>query len=351
VHSIAAVVEGSRLKRLAQFAIQSCGPGLMGAVVCLLAVLLATPLGFSTFLGPLRPGSVSDFFAPALASESTFANGVRTRLAFGLSAIVLLMTSLGVALVTRAVVGAVLRNGWDDLRRSVLLLTFGGATVLFVVVLFVQTGQPQDDLLSFLFVRGGVAPGRFVQALVDVLNALTSVVTVWLAVAFSMLSAPVKADDRALGEFANRLRMLQVLLFLGAACLVSRVVQVYCLYAWPVTQLGEPAAAESIAVSVSAGVGTIYSIFLASVYLPAAAALSSRLRELRVEESERVFPPPAAQGRPAMTVDQVLALHGATGGSFKELGRVLAVLSPLLVGLLQGPVLAVLEKVAGGGHP
>jgi hypothetical protein len=344
-----AVGEGWRVKDLASFAGRTCLPALFGAAVCVLASLVMPLVGISVFFESAVPDSARTLFAAAAASESVVAASVRTRFAFGLSTVALLLTTAGVALLAGVVLNAVLRDERRSFRRPVLVLTFTGALAILVWALYAQAGDVTPGMLGFFFARAGMALGRPITTLIATLHGLTSAVTLLLAISFSMLSAPALAGDRGLRDLANRLSLLKVLLFIASACLVTRVVQIYALYAWPASQLAPAAGADSVALSTSAAVGVVYSLFLASLYLPVAAVLTSRLRQAKLDEAQKTRPSPAAGEGPPLSVEQTLTLYGAPGGSVKDLGRVMALLSPVLVGLLQGPILAVVQKVASGG--
>ena len=350
------------VKELATLAARSCIPGLLGAAVCLLALLVMPLLGFTAFFSPALPSdSTHALFSATAAVDrggAVVASGVRGRFALGLSTITLLLTAGVVLLATRAVIATVLDGTRRHLRTPVIALAFVGAALAFICSFVPQLLASGPDLWTFLLERAGIPPGGRMEVLMAVANAVTTAVTVLLAIAFSIVTAPPTKGPRQAAELANRLWLLKMLLYLAAACLVSRVVQVYSLHAWPGSQLDNAAAVESIAVSIGAANGVIYSLFLASVYLPAAMTLADRARSLRMgDDGAAPADPPAVttseatpQNRRPSSLDDLLALQRTSSGPIEDFGRVLAILSPVLVGLLQGPVLDMVKRLAGSGE-
>jgi hypothetical protein len=130
----------------------------------------------------------------------------------------------------------------------------------------------------------------------------------------------------------RRITRVHSLLYVGAAALAFRVLEMFFLYKWPGAWLGgSPAtSADRIALAVSTAYGFFYTGVLASLFLPTALVLGSHATALADESTVDA----------AGDHDEWLSKAGLQISPFQTFGRVLAILGPLIAG---GPVAKVID--------
>ncbi len=143
-------------------------------------------------------------------------------------------------------------------------------------------------------------------------------------------------EKKSAALLRRRIARAQALLFIGAAALALRALEMYFLYRWPGAWLTGPMAqsVDEIALAVSTAYGSFYTAILASVYLPTAFVLRSRANSLADESVAGT-----AEDHGAW-----LTKSGLRFLPFQEFGRLLVVLAPLIAG---GPVAKVIGLVGG----
>jgi hypothetical protein len=143
-------------------------------------------------------------------------------------------------------------------------------------------------------------------------------------------------DDLDEKQVMHRVRLLRPVLYVGAATFVIAVLRLSATHAWglsylpPDSDLGK--AVASLTTGIVGTMGTVYTLLIGGIYLPAAFILRARLRKIAATQ-----PDPEAW----------LASHGMGLSFFQFLPRVLALLGPLLAGPL-GELLIRATTVLGG---
>jgi hypothetical protein len=176
-----------------------------------------------------------------------------------------------------------------------------------------------------------------VEPMLEILNRLTFAAAAFVfAASGAILVVPsyrpqrpeeTEKHARSLSQSAET---LQLILYCGAIELVLSVMAIRALYAWAADFIVvEPAYAFSppgaIAGTVGTMVGALFSLVLASAYLPAAVLLYSRAREL------------ASTAKPNAPENERTEWLESRGVSFtlpRLISRALAVLGPLIAGSL-----------------
>lgn len=230
------------------------------------------------------------------------------------------------------------------LRRPALIVAAAVllTAVAYVGVLVMQVGTDfkftdpvMPDLFAKLFDRiEGDRPARLTAR---VLASLGMVLTIPLvAASVSLLGA--NEEREGLGELRRKLVRLRMLLYITATALVAGVVEAYGIHMTNIKP-NDPQEyiqhLHSLSSAITFGLGGGYSLLLLTVYLPTSFLLRRRIESSLSSEVD-------AEKRAAK-----LAEHGLNERWFSGLWRVLAVLSPLLAGLVDIPIGQVLGALAG----
>lgn len=144
------------------------------------------------------------------------------------------------------------------------------------------------------------------------------------------------SDELEETQLLKRVNLLRPVLYVGAVSLAIAVLRLSATHTWgasylpPASDLGKSVA--SLITGIVGSLGTLYTLVIAGVYLPAALLLRARIRELALRQ-------PDSQGW--------LASRGLTLSFPQYLPRVIALLGPLLAGPL-GDLLARATTALGG---
>lgn len=153
-----------------------------------------------------------------------------------------------------------------------------------------------------------------------------------LAVAASVILLWITPDEETAAVLLGRVGRMQLLLYVGATALTLRALEMFFFYRWPGAWLTAPTSADSVdrgAVAVSVAHGAFYSAVLASIYLPTAFLMRSRANSLAKRSVSSTDE----------TSDAWLAKSGLRVSPFHEVGRVVAILAPLITGASIGKVI------------
>jgi hypothetical protein len=257
---------------------------------------------------------------------------VVSRLFWGLSAAVFLLVSVGsliglVRLLSRSSAPRVLR-----VVMAALGIVAAGAMVAISL-----EGNPLTlplflDVLETTFERIGLEAGSLrLHLFTGLAGAVAILATFCSALCLVRDPSPTVDGVRA------RLAMLRRVLYLSAPVLVAGVVQTSTLHRLPAAFLAEPAAGAvaRFALGLAAATGTLWTLFLLGLYLPAAWILEGDVARL-VESAV----PDASHARR----NEWLAEAGLQSSPSQHLSRVAAMVSPLLAG---GPMASLFEALAG----
>jgi hypothetical protein len=167
-----------------------------------------------------------------------------------------------------------------------------------------------------------------IRAVVIVVNILASLAPMAVVLGASATLSPlVDADPaRLLTRLARRMRRLKNMVNLGSALLGAGVLHMQSWLNWPIALVGEPKLASAMSdwsLAFTTLVGTIFSLMIASLYIPCQFILARRAElYLRQMPEERVD----------CTVEEWLEKHGFSLTPAKQIPQVLAMLAPLLAG-------------------
>lgn len=167
-------------------------------------------------------------------------------------------------------------------------------------------------------------------------DAVSYVVFLSLVSAASATLISPRRSALSAASLSRRVSQLRAVLYVGAAALVLRALEMYCLYRWPGAWL-EPTMAglvDSIALALSTAHGAFFTAVLMSLYIPAAFILRFRANWLA-----RHVVRGAAEERNAW-----LAKVGLGLSPFKELAGIFAAVAPLIAG---GSVSKLIELLSG----
>jgi hypothetical protein len=211
----------------------------------------------------------------------------------------------------------------EEIRWVVILIVIGVAidVSLFLSLLTAHdTYSPAQQLLRATV--GQVLPwinkfNRFAEAL-----SLTGTICLAAAASATLWHRDVNAEfDET--QLMQRIRLLRPILYVGAATLVIAVLRLSAVHGWATSYLAPEGELGKSVASLTNGIvgtlGTLLTLLLAGIYLPAVIILRARLRQLAAQQAD-----PEAW----------MASHGVGLSLSQFLPRVVALLAPLLAGPL-----------------
>lgn len=255
------------------------------------------------------------------------------------------LASIGFPIAAAAALVVALNVGWACFRELTgrekifggLLIIGGVALVMGVVLLGTQVFGPDvlsepkvtSELRAATLHKTLMAEAVLVDKKFDRLAYATFVLLTSAATATLLWPATVASQVLLL---RRRIARAHWLLYVGAAALAFRVLEMFFLYRWPGAWLGgaQATSADRIALAVSTAYGFFYTGILASLFLPTALVLTAHATVLADESMTD------AAGDP----DEWLSKAGLRISPFHTFGRVLAVLGPLIAG---GPIAKVID--------
>ena len=153
-----------------------------------------------------------------------------------------------------------------------------------------------------------------------------------------MLETPLPRRNDDQDELLKRVRLLRPILMVGATALVVAILRLSVTHAWAASYLlpESPLAknVSSLVTGIVVSMGTVYTLLMASIYLPAALMLRTRVLKL-------------AAGKTDQEQEKFLSDNGLNLSFMQLLPRVLALFAPLLAGPL-GELLVRATKELGG---
>lgn len=279
---------------------------------------------FGTYYRLLAPKGL---LAPTVTLDAARLREVKHLVLWGSSSLVLsivMLWCLGISLLLiRRYRGLLRRTEWRALGA------IGGIviTAMGVVLLFnpgFVTGEASDAILRPLF-----KAKREVGWVVTAANAVGIPLSLLLLLASVLVSRDVsscRADQ--LGE---RIRWYRTLLYSAGAFLAALIYEVFRLYQWGASlgaggdSLENAAERVGLASSLTLAHGLIFSGFMALVFLPTAIQLDHR---------EDALVSAAANAEPTFDRTKWAMVHRIEGSPLTALGSYVAVLLPMLTGIL-----------------
>lgn len=268
--------------------------------------------------GPLLKGVKTAFTSDA----AVYVGGAMWTLVCGLHVLVSLAALIASIYVLRGGLGA-RPEGW----RGWLIVALAVAWAAFIASLSTiwLTGErsaPAPWLLSQTV--GRMLPR--INIYNRLFDALGLTVGVMLAAAACAAIRRDEGPDPDGAALAGRMRLLRTLLFVGAAALVVSVVRLSVTLNWggsflPAAETPEGKNASTLITGIVSALGVYYTLLLAAVYVPAALVLRGRAYSLAVAQE----PAPEKRG-------EWLKARGLALTLPEYLPRILAILSPILVG-------------------
>lgn len=159
--------------------------------------------------------------------------------------------------------------------------------------------------------------------------AVAACATIWR----DDVNDPLDAND-----VAKRVRLLRPVLYVGALMLVIAVLRLSATHAWAVTYLPADTdlgkAVASFTKGILGALGTVFTLLIGGIYLPAALMLQARVRELA-----------PTQENP----EEFIKNNGINLSVPASLGRVVVLISPFLAGPLGERLVEATKTLATGG--
>jgi len=167
-------------------------------------------------------------------------------------------------------------TAWTGRGAGFALGTLGTALVTGIIVfrttLEGESSKTLQDVLDSAFKNRDL--GAIVTA-TSVLSGLSVSASIALLAAASFLLLMNAEGELASSDVRARLGSLDALLMLAAGLLVLGALEVRALYEWPGSYVAEALAKKlsGVAAAAATGVGTVYSVVLCAIYVPAAVLL------------------------------------------------------------------------------
>ena len=155
-------------------------------------------------------------------------------------------------------------------------------------------------------------------------DAVSIVIFLLLVSAASMTVVRSTAAEQTARTLKDRLDQLRWLLYVGAAALMLRAVEMYTLYRWPGVWLSPEAGrtVDRMALAVSVAHGAVFSAILLALYLPTALTLRLRSTWLATQSTAGTPETPGAW----------LAKMGLEFSPIQEVVHLFVTVAPLLAG-------------------
>lgn len=237
--------------------------------------------------------------------------------------------------------GAILLEIWKIVAEESRSVRFGAVTTATAAVAAgllsgaenPLTIPPMRSLLDASFTVHQIAAG---DLLLGVFNGFWISTVLLMTAAIACVLAFPLSGPRGAAHFRERFGALNRVLYAAAGVLVAGVLQSHLMHDLPSSLLGEGAESyRNLARAVSVSNGTLWTLLLLGLYIPAAVLLRGQTLRL----ATRVVG--AAMGE---KLEEWLRDQGMAFSPTEQLSRIVALLSPLLAG---GPLIQVLELVVG----
>jgi len=289
---------------------------------------------------PLRTEGLfpADLNAAMSADLASVTRHLTIRITWGLSGIGFSLVSLAAIVISVHAITSCFREVAPQVRPA------GGLLIATCVVLFALiAGFGAEYILSepaaTTALRGAsIRPTWFKYAIKAdaAFDKVSYLVFLLLAAAASAtLLRPVE-PGKPVELLRRRISRLQAILFVGAAALAVRAIEMYLFYRWPAAWLtgNDAQAVNEIALNVSTAYGAFYTGILASIYLPTAFLL----RSLAAALAEQMVTDKPEQR------DRWLKKAGLHLLPLQEFTHLLVILAPLIAG---GPLAKVIGTFSG----
>lgn len=283
---------------------------------------------------------------------------VTAHLFWGLSCLALVLILAG----GFAVALQIIWQSWTDGDAS------DRRTILYILVSIVAAG-----LLALFAQWIGLGPGAFREipgSIVEMMAkektevnvvAVTSALAVVAVIAVGTLLLAASAtllptgreDPSPMEQLAKAIGRLQRLFYLGAAACVAGVFEVFALFRWPVAfvedNIDEAESIElargaiiNLATTYSFAAGTLFTLILIALYMPAAVRLRSRARDLGIQEVRKDQGGDEPAIATSRDVERWLKRHGLHQTWAQLSKQIMAAVGPFLAG---GPIAAMLNNL------
>lgn len=260
------------------------------------------------------------------------------------------------------VAGRIVWRSWADgdaNGRRTILCVFFSIVVAGLIMLAVQA------------VGGG--PGAFSEIPKSVVEMMTTegtrlnVVGVTTALAIAAVIAvgalllassttllPIRPDGLPpMEQLAGAIRRLQRLFYIGAAACVAGVFEVFALFRWPVAFVEDyiegmesiklaRGAIINLAMTYSFAAGTLFTLILVALYMPAALKLRLRAHDLAIQEFRKAKGGQKPAIATARDVERLLKRHGLHLTWAQLSNQIMAAAGPFLAG---GPIAAMINNL------
>ena len=257
---------------------------------------------------------------------TTVSRHLVARVAWGIPALAFALVALAAVITSALVLIRCLRG----LKRRERVIA-GAAIVLFVLAywgvgeyggaLILSEPGITSQLRKMTMHRTSATHAVSVDTFFD---AVSIVIFILLVSAASMTVVWSPTAERNARTLKDRLDQLRWLLYVGAAALMLRAVEMYTLYRWPGVWLPAEAGrtVDRMALAVSVAHGAVFSAILLSFYLPTAVTLRLRSTWLATQSTAGTTESP----------DAWLAKMGLELSPIQEVVHLFVTVAPLLAG-------------------
>ena len=287
---------------------------------------------------PFTPDEIAAGIAPA--DQTRFAAYIARASWTLINGVHVLACVLAIVTASIVIYRALAADYKDGKTRRIIILTVivlaadvGLGQALWTAIM--DANSPAQQLLRATVGQALVLPGinKF-NRWGDVLG-LTGTLCLALAACATVWRRDVNSELDA-DKVAMRVRLLRPVLYVGALMLVIAVLRLSATHAWAVTYLPADTDLGKAVATLTKGIigtlGTVFTLLIAGIYLPAALMLQARVRTVA-----------ATQPNP----DDFIKNNGINLSMPATLGRAIVLISPFLAGPL-GERLVEAAKTLGG---
>lgn len=277
-----------------------------------------------------------------------FARELQARILWALTSTAFLVIAMCVSILALRQI-FVSTKGQRALQRTSFLVVFGIWIIASVALYF---GDPavcspdssiQAQLLQHIPPRAdssnSAAPAITLRLDPTIANLLSILPIVALVTLMSLQTwIPSMQPDDAIDDLTARTTRLRFALYCGAALLVSGTLKIFASYNWVAATTPDEgtSATHAIAGTFAAATGGLYSMILFGAYVPA--VLAVRAHALRLALATK-------KARTRKELRKFLEDEGLAEELGGRIWTVIALMSPLLSGLLAGPLADFLKEI------
>ena len=300
-------------------------PWLAVAIVVVVTALVnhAIDLGSLTFSISIPDDALTPRADDLLATSKH----LLARVAWGVPAIGFGLISIAVAASAIVVMAnCVAEVPASERGKNIAVIAFAAAALFVIIAYFGDQIMSEPEVTTNLrkATLHRIASGHLCVVADSFFDVVSYAIFLLLLCAASATLVKAQSTIQAIAQVCQRIKQVQWLLYIGAAALVLRDIEMYMLYRWPQIWFAKEQAdaIDHMALALSTAHGAFFSAILMALYLPTAFILRTRTKLLAEQAVVGTNEQP----------ETWLEKSGFNSSPFKQLANVFATITPLLAG-------------------